>query len=464
MKVRKCVSLYRRFRIAISGIFLLAIVGCRPQLQQPLPKQTISGSDGASVTFSHSGKDLLVEYRVPGSVADRTAVYLALGIHREIGSAVVPFQREQEGSTVFLPFKADLLLYTKLQTEPLSCHERKWERWKWSDATTSVQNEINIDNGAVVFRVPRSQFAEAKTIDCAVYAKDFSQNDGWGRFFGCSDPSTLPGIGDKYIPHYLELNLAAQSDKIATSRARYDFAGGRMRVYQLFVRLFGNTNETPKQNGTLAENGVGKFNDINDAALKSLHDSGFSHIWLTGILQQATGTDHSSIGQPPDDTDLLKGIAGSPYAIKDYFDVCPDYAEKPDRRLDEFKSLLDRIHKHRMKALIDFVPNHVARSYNSDVKPALNFGNKSGETPDDSSLFFAPQNNFFYLKPDGNGPPLRMPTYKDGQAISPTCKALAALKQGTAVSKPPTAETSAAGKPPLLECDGLFDGERTTAK
>src|SRR6476661_4127624 len=103
----------------------------------------------------------------------------------------------------------------------------------------------------------------------------------------------------------------------------------RIRIYQLFVRLFGNTNETRKVNGTLAENGVGKFSDINDAALDSIKALGFTHIWLAGIVQQATGTDYSKVGQPSDDPALLKGIAGSPYAIKDYFDVCPDYAEHP---------------------------------------------------------------------------------------------------------------------------------------
>jgi len=116
---------------------------------------------------------------------------------------------------------------------------------------------------------------------------------------------------------------------------------------------------------------------------------GFAHIWLMGVLQQASGTDYSSIGQPADDSDLLKGIAGSPYAIKDYFDVCPDYAAKPEKRLDEFKLLLERIHKHEMKALIDFVPNHVARSYDSDVRPDLNFGEKgNGGAGDDRSIFF----------------------------------------------------------------------------
>ncbi|MDQ6622563.1 MAG: alpha-amylase family glycosyl hydrolase [Verrucomicrobiota bacterium] len=198
--------------------------------------------------------------------------------------------------------------------------------------------------------------------------------------------------------------IAAYLAFLMFATARATPAPERMRIYQLFVRLFSNTNETRQPNGTLAQNGVGKFNEINDAALSSLREMGFTYIWLTGVLQQATGTDYSSIGQPADDPDLLKGIAGSPYAIKDYFDVCPDYAERPEHRIDEFKALLERVHQHQMKALLDFVPNHVARSYHSDVRPDLDFGND-----DDKSKFFDPQNNFFYLKPGHGGPPLRLP-------------------------------------------------------
>src|SRR5205823_2661741 len=152
-------------------------------------------------------------------------------------------------------------------------------------------------------------------------------------------------IGDKYISRYLELNLRATGSEFVTSRARLDGGGSKIRIYQTLVRLFGNINETRKQNGNIAENGVGKFDDINDAALKSLKESGFTHLWLTGVLQQATATDYSMLGQPSDDPDLLKGLAGSPYAIKDYFDVCPDYAKDPSKRLDEFKALLSRIHQ-----------------------------------------------------------------------------------------------------------------------
>jgi glycosidase len=433
-----------------------------PASSANLPKQIISGADGASITISFTKADLQIEYSAPAANAN-TTVFVALGTHREIGSAVVPFQREQEGSTIFLSFKADLLVSAKLGAKSTVCLERKWARWKWNDAASSTTNHVKIDRGTATFQFPRSQFTKDATIDCAIYAKDLSENNGWGKLFGCNDPAVESKTGDQYIPKYLEFNLAPAGDQIATVRTRYNRVASKIRIYQLFVRLFSNTNETRKEDGTIRENGVGKFDDINDAALKALRDSGFTHIWLTGVLQQATATDYSDIGQPADDPDLLKGLAGSPYAIKDYFDVCPDYAEKPAQRLSEFKSLLERIHKYHMSALIDFVPNHVARSYNSDVKPDQNFGTKGNDgAGDDTSEFFSPQNNFFYLRPGADGPPLHLPTWKDGQPLSPTCKTVAALDQGTAGAQPPTSETNGGRRPPLQlqQCDGLFDGER----
>src|SRR5258708_7593739 len=142
----------------------------------------------------------------------------------------------------------------------------------------------------------------------------------------------------------------------------------RPRIYQLLPRLFGNTNETRKPNGTLAENGVGKFSDISDIALRSLRDElHITHLWLTGVHAQATATDYTAIGKPADDPDLLKGLAGSPYAIKDYADVCPDYAIDPAKRMDEFRALLDRAHALGLRVIIDFVANHVARSHRSKL-------------------------------------------------------------------------------------------------
>ncbi len=195
----------------------------------------------------------------------------------------------------------------------------------------------------------------------------------------------------------------------------------RPRIYQLLPRLFGNTNERRKPNGTLAENGVGKFADITDLALSALRDElHITHVWLTGVHAQATATDWSAIGKPADDADLLKGLAGSPYAIKDCADVCPDYAIDPARRLEEFSALVARIHDSGLRVIIDFVANHVARSHASTL---VNFGGR-----DDRSHFFSPQNNFFWLQPDspGGGPPLRLPTVVNGERISPTCRALQA--------------------------------------
>jgi glycosidase len=433
-------------------------------------KQTISGSNGAAISIEPSDAELIVTYRANDFRPGKDVLYVALSTHREIGSAVIPFQRHQEGSTVFLPFKADLLIFTG----PEGCSQRKWEKWKWAGPEKSTATS-NTGDGGIILKIPRDVLGSTKTVDCAIYAKDLSENDGWGRFLGGNDPAAPNGYGDVYLTRYLEIDLSARDDHIATNRARLNFADSKMRIYQLFVRLFGNTNETRKQNGTLAENGVGKFKDINEAALKSLRQSGFTHVWLTGLLQQATATDYSSIGQPADDPDLLKGLAGSPYAIKDYFDVCPDYAVDPKKRLEEFKELLNRIHAHGMKALIDFVPNHVARSYNSDVKPDQNFGLKgNGGAGDDMSVFFSPRNNFFYLTPGSDGPPLRLPTCKDGQPISPTCKAIANIGGTTSQNAGDLgirAGSSSVSSPSMGRdrahpsvCDGLFDGEKDHGK
>ena len=170
-------------------------------------------------------------------------------------------------------------------------------------------------------------------------------------------------------------------------------------IYQLVVRYFGNTNTTNRPAGSLAENGCGKFNDVTDAALRALREMGVTHVWLTGVLRQATLTDWSHLGMPPDDPDVVKGVAGSFYAVRDYFDVSPDYAVDPNRRIQEFEALVQRVHAHGMKALIDFVPNHVARGYQSIVRPDLNFG-----LGDDRTQFFSPSNHFFYVVNRGNEP------------------------------------------------------------
>lgn len=166
-------------------------------------------------------------------------------------------------------------------------------------------------------------------------------------------------------------------------------------IYQLFVRHFGNLNTKRKPNGTISENGCGKFADITDKALAAIAGMGFTHVWLTGALEHACGTSYA--GQPAVDEKLLKGKAGSPYAVMDYFDVAADLALDSEDRINEFQLLLGRCHAAGLKVLIDFIPNHVARAYKSDVRPELSFGEG-----DDTAKFFDVDNHFYYLEAGKN--------------------------------------------------------------
>ncbi|MCL1973761.1 MAG: alpha-amylase family glycosyl hydrolase, partial [Bacteroidetes bacterium] len=141
-------------------------------------------------------------------------------------------------------------------------------------------------------------------------------------------------------------------------------------IYQLLPRLFGNVNPSCIPNGTMAENGAGKFADINATLLTAIKRLGVTHIWLTGILEHASTTDYSEYGIAPVAHCLVKGRAGSPYAIRDYYDVAPDLAVEVHNRMAEFRELIDRCHGCGLRVLIDFVPNHLFRQYASDAKPA----------------------------------------------------------------------------------------------
>lgn len=178
-------------------------------------------------------------------------------------------------------------------------------------------------------------------------------------------------------------------------------------IYQVFTRLFGNTNTANKKWGTIQENGVGKFNDINDDALLAIRELGVTHIWYTGVLHHAMVTDYSAYGLPGDDPDVVKGRAGSPYAIKDYYNVNPDLAVDPARRLEEFGELVGRTHRHGMKVIIDIVPNHVARAYHSVTNPP---GVEDLGASDDRSVEYRRDNNFYYIP----GQPFRVPQWRDG--------------------------------------------------
>ena len=167
-----------------------------------------------------------------------------------------------------------------------------------------------------------------------------------------------------------------------------------MNIYQIFTRLYGAcqpANNLP--NGTIADNGVAKFNEFTADTLQRIKDYGFTHVWFTGVLEHATQTNYTRYGIHLDHPWIVKGRAGSPYAIKDYFDVDPDLAEDVPNRMAEFEALLERTHKAGLKFVIDFVPNHVARSYHSDAAPK---GFEDLGAGDDEELAFTPRNNFYY--------------------------------------------------------------------
>jgi len=167
----------------------------------------------------------------------------------------------------------------------------------------------------------------------------------------------------------------------------------KLVIYQVFTRTFGNKNNNRKPNGTLAENGVGKMNDFDVATLQQIKSLGVNTIWYTGVIRHATCTDYSAFGIPRQTPRVVKGKAGSPYAITDYYDIAPDIADNVAERMSEFEDLVKRTHKEGLKVIIDFVPNHVAREYKSICKPK---GVKDlGET-DDTGKHFDANNNFYY--------------------------------------------------------------------
>ena len=167
----------------------------------------------------------------------------------------------------------------------------------------------------------------------------------------------------------------------------------KVLIYQIFTRLYSNRNTTRKENGTIAENGCSKFADFTPTLLNRIVSMGITHVWYTGVIRHATQTIYSEYGIPRQHPAVVKGRAGSPYAITDYYDVDPDLAVSVDRRMAEFEEMVVRTHAAGLKVIIDFVPNHVARQYHSICKPS---GVKDlGET-DNTEHGFDSQNNFYY--------------------------------------------------------------------
>ena len=180
----------------------------------------------------------------------------------------------------------------------------------------------------------------------------------------------------------------------------------RISIYQVLPRLFDNPNSTNQPHGTIATNGAGKLNAFTPTALQAIKELGCTHIWYTGVIEHATKSEIQ--GVQPDHPDIVKGEAGSPYAIKDYYDIAPELAVNVGRRLEEFDQLVERTHQAGLKVIIDFVPNHLARQYRSDAKPSYvrDFG-----ADDDTSQSFLADNNFYYIPEE-----LKIGTYQEKPA------------------------------------------------
>lgn len=198
----------------------------------------------------------------------------------------------------------------------------------------------------------------------------------------------------KHLVHILEHTMSKNNIVADNNTTDEQVINNKLIIYQMMVRLFGNKNTTNKKYGSIEENGVGKFNDITNNSLESLKALGINYVWFTGVIEHATMSDYSKFGIQNDDADVVKGRAGSPYSIKDYYDVAPDLAENVPDRMQEFEALVNRTHANNLNVLIDFIPNHVARQYRSDVKP---FDVKDFGENDMTNIAFNPNNNFYYL-------------------------------------------------------------------
>lgn len=200
---------------------------------------------------------------------------------------------------------------------------------------------------------------------------------------------------------------ACKTKDLKMSTAKEETAEKKVVVYQVFTRLFGNKNINNKSWGTIEENGVGKFNDFTDKALQEIKDLGVTYVWYTGVPHHALVRDYTAYGISNDDPEVVKGRAGSPYAVKDYYNVNPDLAVNPVKRLEEFEALIKRTHKADLKVIIDIVPNHIARKYEGKSNPE---GVKDFGAGDDVTVEYKRDNNFYYIPqqhfeiPDGNVP------------------------------------------------------------
>ena len=165
-------------------------------------------------------------------------------------------------------------------------------------------------------------------------------------------------------------------------------------IYQILTRVFNNPVSANIPNGSIQENGCGKMESFTSSVLNEIKENGYTDIWFTGLLAHASRTDYSGFGIPKSHSATVKGRAGSPYAIRDYYDIDPDIAVNISNRMDEFANLVGRVHDAGLGFIMDFVPNHVARQYHSISTPKGKYGLGESDNPTEP---FSTSNNFYYF-------------------------------------------------------------------
>ena len=216
-------------------------------------------------------------------------VYIALDTDPFAGSAVLPFRQGAEGSTTFLPMRADRLYFATRRGALIECHVREHERTMWGDCRAAADTFVaSIVEGEWRLAIPLASLPSGRVIRVAAYRKNLQLNEGWGHLLASPRFGAKGGVGDQYVSRYESIDLTTLGEGAPVAEAQPHKPRERVRIYQLLPRIFGNLNETRRENGTLAENGVGKFQDVNEHAIAAIRELGCTHVWLTGVLQQAT--------------------------------------------------------------------------------------------------------------------------------------------------------------------------------
>ena len=339
--------------------------------------------------FNLAPYGLDAENRVQSTLAKELALYVIIYSPIQMAADVIEHYLQADGKTIKPAFQFILDVPTDWEVSKaiagevgdysvIARKERNGQDWYLGAITDESARAISID----------LDFLDVdKKYEAQIY-RDGAKAEWKTNPYDMVIEKKIVSAKDK-----LKFNLGT-SGGVAIRFKAVAAAQGKPVVYQIFTRLYGNTNSTNKPWGTIEQNGVGKFNDINEVALKSIKDLGVTHVWYTGVPHHAVIRDYSAYGISNDDPDVVKGRAGSPYAVKDYYNVNPDLAVDPAKRLQEFENLIARTHAQGMKVIIDIVPNHVARSYESLSKPA---GVEDFGARDNKRVEYARDNNFYYV-------------------------------------------------------------------